>query len=605
MKRSWLTNLIIAGVIGLLTLFLGLQYNWLLQASEAERERTQKRAEMDTKGFADDFNREIQAAYFNFQTNADTWKKADYAEFNERYDYWKSKTAYPELIREIVFIPAETSSAMLRYDPLKRTFETAEPSKEIDSIRTQIAADKGAQTFFESDHALSMPIHENEQHIKRILIDRQREAEPPTIIEPPKPFGHLIVILDRSVINDRILPELAAKHFPDGSFKLAVLNRESVPVYQTAAVSNSADASFPLFDLTPDNFIFFSNSEMMRHQVRGEAKPGMVINQRMESRTFTKTLDGKPPKGETFQIEMKESGGKPRTAIVTGTSIGSSPWTLNVQHSAGSIDAFIRGERNRSFLIGLGIYLLLVGSILAIVVSAMRSKKFAQRQIDFVSSVSHEFRTPLAVIYSAGENLADGVAKDETQVSRYGDLIKGEGKKLSGMVEQILEFAGASSGRKKYNFAAADVGEITETALAECSAQLQEKGFEVETNIADELPPVKADTDALSSAIQNLIQNSIKYSNGSRWLRVSAENGNGTIKVSVEDHGIGIERSDLKQIFEPFYRTKNVVDAQIHGNGLGLSLVKEIAEAHGGKVNVTSEPGKGSKFTIELPQKEI
>ena len=90
---------------------------------------------------------------------------------------------------------------------------------------------------------------------------------------------------------------------------------------------------------------------------------------------------------------------------------------------------------------------------------------------------------------------------------------------------------------------------------------------------------------------------------GSRWLRVTAENGNGTIKISIEDRGIGIADREKKKIFEPFYRAKDVVDAQIHGNGLGLSLVKEIAEAHGGTVTVVSAPGKGSKFTIELPQK--
>ncbi len=234
--------------------------------------------------------------------------------------------------------------------------------------------------------------------------------------------------------------------------------------------------------------------------------------------------------------------------------------------------------------------------------SALRSKRFAQQQIDFVSSVSHEFRTPLAVIYSASENLADGVTKDREQVTRYGNLIKGEGKKLSSMVEQILEFAGARSGRKRYNFVRTDVSEVAKSALSECSSLLEENGFEVETAIADGLKPVKADADALSSAIQNLIQNSVKYSNGSRWIRVVAENIDGAVKISVADRGIGVGGQDLRHIFEPFYRTKGVVDAEIRGNGLGLALVKEIAEAHGGKVVAKSDLGKGSEFSIELPQ---
>ena len=219
-----------------------------------------------------------------------------------------------------------------------------------------------------------------------------------------------------------------------------------------------------------------------------------------------------------------------------------------------------------------------------------------------MSSVSHEFRTPLAVIYSAGENLADGVAKEDAQVSRYGDLIKGEGRKLSGMVEQILDFAGANSGRKKYSFAETSVAEVVENALSECKPLIDEKNIALETNISDTLPHINGDKNALSQAVQNLIVNSVKYSNGNAWLRVSAENGGGTVKISVEDHGIGISKSDLRQIFQPFFRSKSVVDAQIHGNGLGLSLVRQTVEAHGGKVLATSEPGKGSKFTLELPQ---
>jgi signal transduction histidine kinase len=225
----------------------------------------------------------------------------------------------------------------------------------------------------------------------------------------------------------------------------------------------------------------------------------------------------------------------------------------------------------------------------------------AQRQVDFVSSVSHEFRTPLAVIYSAGENLADGVAKEERQVSRYGDLIKGEGKKLSSMVEQILDFAGADSGRRKYNFTDTSIADVVASALSECQPLIAEKDVAVETDIHPALPRINADADALRQAVQNLIVNSIKYGDGRGFVRVSAENGGGNISISVEDRGIGISKSDLRQIFEPFFRSREVVDAQIHGNGLGLSLVKKIAEAHGGKVTAESEKGKGSKFTIKVP----
>jgi two-component system phosphate regulon sensor histidine kinase PhoR len=138
-------------------------------------------------------------------------------------------------------------------------------------------------------------------------------------------------------------------------------------------------------------------------------------------------------------------------------------------------------------------------------------------------------------------------------------------------------------------------------AVEECRPLIESGGFEVETELHSALPDVLADRTALSSAVQNLIANSVKYSSGSKWIKVSAVNGDSSVKISVEDRGIGIRSDDLRRVFDPFYRAKEVVDAQISGNGLGLNLVKKIAEAHGGRVRVESKPGNGSKFTIELP----
>ena len=606
MKGSWVTSIAVSGVLFLLTLFLGLQYSWMYRANEAARDRMQRRVEADTKNFADDFNREMQAAYFNFQMDASDWDASNWVEFNERYDYWKGKTQYPELIRDLIYL-GKTPGQTLRYDFEKRIFAATEIPADIPALRTRIEGDASFKPFYEDADALVMPVHKTEKRFERIVLKRTKEGEPP-VVHMPERNGHLVILLNKDTITTRILPDLSAKYFGEGDFRLDVTSRNAEPIYQSSGRVSASDAKSALFSLSPDNMIFFSDKGAFTGT---EGKPGVVVNQRIESHTFSRTESrGDGAKSGTFSIELQPANGaisggkaKTRTSVIATRGGGEDPWTLNVQHVAGSIDAFIDNERNKSFAIGLGIYLLLVGAIVAIVLSAMRSKRFAQQQIDFVSSVSHEFRTPLAVIYSASENLADGVTKDEAQVTRYGNLIKGEGKKLSSMVEQILEFAGASSGRKKYKFTQTDVSAVAKSALAECSPLLEENGFEVETAIAEGLPYVKADADALSSAIQNLIHNSIKYSNGTKWIRVSADQLDGRITLSVKDRGIGVSGEDIRHIFEPFYRAKNVVDAQIHGNGLGLALVKEIAEVHGGNVRATSELGKGSEFTIEIPRR--
>lgn len=602
MKRSWFSILTVAGVVGLLTLFLGLQYRWLTEVSDAERERMHKRAEMDSHRLVEDFNREMQAAFYNFQTDAEVWKKENWNEFNERYDFWKGRTAYPELIRDIYFLGSD-GAKRLKYDVAKRAFEPSEPNETLDQLRTRLSSND-VRSFYPDSYALVAPIYDDEKNrVDHIVVTRSplpgKGAGTP-FVQVPDRFGWLVVLLNDGVIKQRILPELATKYFPEGDYKVAVVDEGAQPVFATQNVTEP-EVKLPIFDMSPDNMMFF-RSAMPKGP--GEEGHDVVINQRVESQTLSRVVSDKPTNGQLFEFKMKEAGGgsRPRVATMTATTAGASePWTLEVQHAAGSIDAFVRAERNKSFAIGLGIYILLVGAILAIILSSLRSKRFAQRQIDFVSSVSHEFRTPLAVIYSAGENLADGVAKEDAQVARYGELIKGEGKKLSGMVEQILEFAGANSGRRNFKFAATDVRDLVRDAVHECGPLIESGGFTIEEEVQDGLPSISADRSAMSSAIQNLIANSVKYSNGSKWIRVSAVNGGGSVKIAVEDRGIGIAGDELRHVFEPFYRGKEVVDSQIHGNGLGLNLVQKIVDAHGGRVTAESRPGEGSTFTIELP----
>jgi signal transduction histidine kinase len=599
MKRSWITWPIVGGVIVLLTIFLALQYRWQVQASSAEREIMQKRVEADTRQFAEDFNREIQAAYFNFQMDAEAWNRSDWAQFNERYDYWRSKTQYPELIRDFYYLKVDPDAA-LHFNNKSRAFEEQALPADIAELKSQVFEDKTLRPIYPKQFALVLPIHPVLHKFERIRVlpGMPGMKEVTTDREVPKTEGYLIVLLDRDVIENIVLPELVAKHFPDGDYRVDIKDKDQAAVFQTNGDVEKADATERLMTLSPDNMIFFANKDMLPRSAERHAN--MVISQRVESHSFGRVQSESNSKTFTFELNADEPGKK--TEVLTGTMGDGDGWALGVQHKSGSVESFVSGEQNRKLLTGLSIYLLVIGAIIAITMSAMRSQRFAQRQIDFVSSVSHEFRTPLAVIYSAGENLADGVAKNESQVERYGSLIKSEGRKLSGMVEQILEFAGARSGRRKYMFNETNVNDVIERALSQNAEVLDNQGFVLETDLSDRLPTINADAEALSSAVQNLIQNAIKYSNGDRRITIGTFLQNGDVAIEVADHGIGVSAAELKKIFEPFYRTKDVVDAQIHGNGLGLALVKEVVDAHGGSVTAESEKGKGSKFTIELPR---
>src|SRR5262249_40749462 len=191
--------------------------------------------------------------------------------------------------------------------------------------------------------------------------------------------------------------------------------------------------------------------------------------------------------------------------------------------------------------------------------------------------------------------------RDSDQLKSYGKVVRDEGRRLTEMVEQVLAFAGVRSGYQKQKFVPVDVADIIEKSMRAFESAVRENGFIVESRIASDLPPVMGESGSLTRAIRNLISNAIKYGGEDRWLGISALVEGGCVKVTVQDHGRGIPSSELPHVFEPFFRGRSAVDGQVQGSGLGLSLAKEAAEAHGGRVDVSSSEGVGSTFNISLP----
>jgi signal transduction histidine kinase len=252
------------------------------------------------------------------------------------------------------------------------------------------------------------------------------------------------------------------------------------------------------------------------------------------------------------------------------------------------------------------------GSVWAIQRSKMMSAmKLAKLQMDFVASVSHELRTPLAVICASAQNIADGVVEEKEQLAKYGSVIRHHSRQLTELVNQILLFASTHEGRNRYVIRPLRVPEIVSAVMMNTRALAEDAGFAVEEHLAAELPPVTGDFSAVCQCLQNLVVNAVKYGGSHRRIAIRAFCGSREsdhepeMRISVEDHGIGIDGTELQQIFEPFYRSPVVAAAQIHGTGLGLPLAKSIAEAMGGRISVISKLGIGSRFTLHLPLAKI
>jgi signal transduction histidine kinase len=230
-----------------------------------------------------------------------------------------------------------------------------------------------------------------------------------------------------------------------------------------------------------------------------------------------------------------------------------------------------------------------------------REMTLAKLKSDFVANVSHELRTPLALIRLYAETLELGRLTAKEKYQEYFRIIREESERLTALINNILDFSRIEAGRKEYEFQETNLGELVHSTLESYRFQIQQNGFAFEENISPDIPPVKVDREAIARSLLNLVNNALKYSKDKKFIGVSLYRTNGSINLEVQDRGIGIPANEQEKIFEKFYRCGDPLVHNVKGSGLGLSLVRHIARAHGGDVLVESEPEKGSKFTIALP----
>jgi len=289
-------------------------------------------------------------------------------------------------------------------------------------------------------------------------------------------------------------------------------------------------------------------------------------------------------------------------AVKRDLRIDDTSWLLQIWPGRPeAIYADIRQRRTLSLtMLGFVAVMLAFGGYLTVRI-VKRELEIARLRADFVSTVSHEFRSPLTGIRQLGGMLLDGRVTDPEKQRGYYQMIVQESDRLSRLVENILDFSRMEEGRKEYRFAPLDPSPWLRTLAADFVTEIAARGATVEADIQDGLPPISADKEALGSAVRNLLDNAMKYSSGSKtvWLDAGAEGD--AVKISVRDQGVGISEYDQKRIFDRFYRVEGEISKRIKGVGLGLSLVKHVVTAHGGTVECRSRVGEGSIFTIRLP----
>ncbi len=250
--------------------------------------------------------------------------------------------------------------------------------------------------------------------------------------------------------------------------------------------------------------------------------------------------------------------------------------------------------------IGLSSVTLFVG--LGILTYAVRAERRAnQLKSDFIANVSHELKTPLSLIRMFGDILASGRTKTPESAREYAEIITRESERLSRLIDNVLDFARAERGKVAYDMKLGDLAEVLSRSLDFYRHHIDREHMKLHVHIAPDLPPVLIDENAMTLVLLNLVDNAVKYAADGKELAVSLERAGDRVKLTVADKGPGIEPDERERIFERFYRARRVRGRAARGSGIGLAIVKHVAQAHGGEVTVENAPEGGSAFVVSLP----
>lgn len=335
---------------------------------------------------------------------------------------------------------------------------------------------------------------------------------------------------------------------------------------------------------------------------------GVMLDPRIAQRKVTVLAAGSFLKRHP-QRDMSIRVGSDLTRTPRGRDFISQPlgfvftdWRVGVRDACATPEELAAYQFRHNMMWTGGAFVVLLGAIGLAGGSVARQMRLSQMKSDFVSNVSHELRTPLSSIRVFGEYMRLGRVTKAEKIQEYGEYIEAESRRLTQLINNILDFSKIESAEKKYRFCPTDVVDLVEQTVAGFELPLRESGVSIAFASAGRRPPLlPLDKDAIAQVLVNLLDNAVKYSNGRKTIEVTVRGGRSEVAIAIRDHGIGIPAAERKKIFEKFYRVGSGLVHDVKGSGLGLSIVEHVAKAHGGHVEVESEVGEGSTFTIVLP----
>jgi signal transduction histidine kinase len=533
-----------------------MQYRWIAELRAAERRQLEASLKATADQFADDFAAELLRVVTAFQVEYRSPSESVSKQLADAYEQWKGSAANPTLIRDILTVKSdENETQAYRFNTKTGALERISWPEVLDPLRHIVVPTREIRVthptspvFLEGIPALAVPFLVTETAAKRKNHLTSQKDIP----------GWSVVQLDGRLIETQLLPALFQSHF-------AIED----PLTYRIAVASAARPHHVIYQSEP-----ISEEDLNA--------PDLVLDLLPKVGTQLKT-DGP----HAVRIVAPET---PR-------------WQLFVKHRLGSLDAAVESLRRRDLAIAGGILLVLSASAILFLVSANRVRKLGQLQLELAAAISHELRTPVAVIQAASYNLEEGVIENPAQVRHYAHLLRDAGRRLTKIVDQILLLAEARSFRRKINLRPVDAGDAVDRALEQITVTLPGRQLPLEKSIPSDLPKISADPLLVGQCIQNLVTNALKYGEVSNHkplkISVEADSQKREVQIRVSDQGPGINQLDFPHICEPFYRGK-----QSHldpsGNGLGLALVLRLMELQLGSLSVQTSPYTGATFILHF-----
>lgn len=523
------------------------QFNWLQEL----RNRENKRIESSMVNSANVLSHSLQEELFFlptlFQVNPDECEDV-YTILLDQYRFWEYYTLDPKMVKKIVLV-----------DDAHGTISELTGGKIVGRTRSR------------REDSLANPMDAADRDEIRIITPVSSTAQ-----------GRLMadIVYDRRVLIASVIPELARRNLDStGLYKYRILDTRTGDV---------------LFTTEADEPMAFG-------------KPDIEVPLILDINGLAPADRPPPPLSEKAAVNRHFIfHGRPAKLPRQGFDY----LVLQIVNRDGSLEDLSRKASFFNALISGGTLVLLVVLLVSLARTSRNAKTLALRQREFIASITHELKTPLAVISSAAENLTDGIVRDQKKAEQYGAIIRKESARLALFIDHFLLYSKTSSSALPVR-TVFDARELVDTTLRVIEEERKRAHFVVETEMSADPVYVKGDRMALESVLQNLAQNAIRHAAGGKYLGIRlmsgkiAKNGKKSgqkLIIKIQDRGPGIPANEQKRIFEPFARGKRAQSEQITGSGIGLNLVKRIVEMHGGSVSLESKPDSGTTFTVVLPE---